>query len=246
LFCGLPACEQGGSTNQITIWATDSSSPPKSNSVTFTVTVGDCVQVSVGSNMVQAGQSACVPANLVTSVGLTNLNFSLAYTGGFLTNWNVTPSNSGIASATAQTVDPSHTQFNFAARNGRSLQGAIVLGSLCLDTLPGASAFVPLMVTNMGAAALNNSPIATLIGQQGRVVVVGPQSFLEAMLDTNSGRTLTLYGNPRVTYDLLSTTNLGVGSSWSTMSSVILTELFQTIGLGSMTNQAQFIKAVQP
>jgi hypothetical protein len=245
VFYWTPTCEQGSTTNAITIWAADSSNPPLSNSTTFTVTVGPCVEVSIGSSVVQAGQSTCVPVNLVATVGLTNLSFSLAYSSGFLTNWNVTASNSAVASAAAQSVDSSHAQFSFSVQSGQALQGKSVLGSICLDSLPGMSAFVPLTVAKIGATGPNNSPVTNVIGQMGRVVVIGPQSLLEASLGTNSSRTLTLYGNPGVSYNLLSTTNL-TDSSWITMGNVTLTDLFQTISLGSATNQMQFFKAVQP
>jgi hypothetical protein len=246
VFDWVPTCEQGSTTNLITVWATDSSSPPLSNSMTFSVIVGECVEVSIGSSVVQAGQSTCVPVNLVASVGLTNLSFSLAYPSGFLTNWNITPSNSLVTSATAQTVDASHTQFNFGVQSGQVLHGSTVLGSICLDTLPGASAFVPLAVANMGATASNNSPVTNLFGQMGRIVVIGNQSWLEGSLGTNSSRTLTLYGTPGVSYDVLSTTNLADNSSWMSMGNVTLTDLFQVISLDGATNQMQFFKAVQP
>ncbi len=245
IFAWFPTCEQGSTTNQITVWVTDSSSPPLSNSMTFTVIVGDCVQVSIGSSVVQAGQSTCVPVKLVASVGLTNLTFTLAYPSGFLTNWNVTPSNSAVSFSSAQTIDPSHTQFNFGVQSGQVLQGTTLLGSICLDTLPGASAFVPLTVVNIGAVGPNNSTATNLIGRTGRIVVIGPQSLLEASLGTNSSRTLTLYGNPGVSYNLLSTTNLADNSSWISMEKITLTDLFQIISLGGPTNQMQFFKAVQ-
>jgi hypothetical protein len=211
--------------------------------MTFSVVVGECVQVSIGSIVVQAGQSTCVPLNLVASVGLTNLNFTLSYPGGLLTNWNVTPSNSVITSAAAQTTDASHTQFSFGVQSGQVLKGITLLGSICLDTLPGASAFVPLAVCNMAAVGPNNSPVTNFIGQSGRIVVIGPQSLLEASLDTNSSRILTLYGNPSVSYELLSTPNLT--GPWLPIASVTLTDLFQNISLGIATNQPQFFKAVQ-
>jgi hypothetical protein len=244
IFFWTPTCEQGSTSNPITVWATDSSIPPLSNSMTFSVIVGECVEVSIGSNVVQAGQSTCVPVNLVATVGLTNLKFTLAYLSGFLTNWNVTPSNSAVSSSSAQTVDPSHTEFAFGVQSGQVLQGTTLLGSICLDTLPGASAFVPLSVVNLGAVGPNNSPVTNFIGETGRVVVIGPQSLLEASLDTNLNRILTLYGNPGVSYELLSTPNLAI--PWITFGNVTLTDLFQNISLGSATNQAQFFKAVQP
>ena len=49
LFRWTPACDQGSSTNIITIWATDVQYPSVSNYMTFLVTVGDCVELGVGS-----------------------------------------------------------------------------------------------------------------------------------------------------------------------------------------------------
>ncbi len=54
--------------------------------MTFSVIVNDCVEVAVGSSIVQAVAKACVCLlSLVSSVNLTNLTFELAYEGGFLT-----------------------------------------------------------------------------------------------------------------------------------------------------------------
>jgi hypothetical protein len=246
VFTWEPTCEQGSSTNLITVWATDSSKPPLSNSMTFAVIVGDCVEVSVGSSVVLAGQGTCVPVSLLTTVPLTNLNFTLAYPSGFFADWIVTPSNSSIASAAAKTVDPFHTQLNFGVQSGQVLQGASVIGLICLETMPGASAFVPLAVTNINAIASGNSPATNLLSQNGRVVVIGPQSLLEASLDASLNPLLTLYGHPGVTYDVLSTTNLLDRGSWRTLGNLTLSDLFQVISLGGATNQMQFYRAVEP
>ena len=246
IFTWTPTLEQASSTNLITVWATDSGSPPMSNSMTFSVIVGGCVEVSIGSSVAQAGQSASVPVSLVASVGLTNLSFTLAYPNGFLTNWTITPSNSVLAFAAANAVDPSHTQFYFVVQGGQVLQGSSVIGSISLDTLAGASAFVPLVVGNISAVTGNNSSVTNLIGQSGYVAVIGPQPLLEVSLGANSSRWLNLYGNPGVSYNLLTTTNLASTNSWSAAGSVTLTNLLQVINLGGATNQMQFFRAVKP
>jgi hypothetical protein len=246
IFRWTPTLERGSTTNLITIWATDSSSPPLSNSMTFSVIVGPCVEVSIGSSVAQTEMSTCVPVNVVASVGLTNLSFTLAYANGFLTNWTISPSNSVVASATANTVDPSHTQFNFGVQSGQILQGSTVIGSIYVDTLPGASAFVPLAVANISATASDSSAVTDLIGQSGRVVVVGSRPLLEPSLGINSSRLLTFYGNSGSSYHLLTATNLNAGGTWSTIQSVTLSNLSQIINLGGATNPMQFFRAVQP
>jgi len=246
VFTWTPTCEQGSSTNQITVWVTDSSNPPLSNSMTFSVIVGDCAEIAVGSNVVAGGQSACVPVNLTSSVNLTNLSFSLAYPSGYLTNWSVSPSNPAIAAAHAQTIDPSHTQFSFGILNGRALKGTTVVASMCVETLPDNSQFVPLIIANLSAIEANASSPTNLFFQSGRLVVIGAQSLLDFGPGSNRSANLTLYGNPGVSYDVLSTTNLADSSSWSTLGNFTLTDLLQVVSLGNATNQMQFFKAVQP
>jgi hypothetical protein len=187
-----------------------------------------------------------VPVNLLTTVPLTNLSFTLASPAGFLSDWTISSTNAAIASATMVEGNASLPQFSFAVQNGQVLQGASVIGSICLDTLTGAAAFVPLVVTNISAMASDNSPATNLLSQNGRVVVIGPQSMLEASLDTNSNPTLTLYGHPGVSYDVLSTTNLADGGSWATVRNTTLSDLFQVISLGSATNQMRFYRTVEP
>ena len=245
VFTWAPTCEQGSTTNLITVWAMDSSSPPRSNSMTFSVSVADCVEVSIGSSVVQAGQSTCVPVSLVTSVGLTNLNFTLDCPAGFLTNWSITSTNPVIASATVQMTNAYQPQFSFGVQSGSVLQGATVLGSVCLEAMPVSSAFVPLLVSNFSGTTSNNAPKPLSASQAGRVVLVGNQPLLEGAIGTNSHRLLLLYGNPGVSYELLSTTNIANPNSWSTLGSVTLTQLVQTASMGSATNPVQFFQAVQ-
>ena len=76
-----PSCVQGSSTNRITVWATDSGSPPLSNSMTFVVTNSDCVQVGLGSTVMQTGTTSSVPLTLISSVALTNLSFAVVLSG---------------------------------------------------------------------------------------------------------------------------------------------------------------------
>ena len=48
VFKWNPTCMEGSSTNLITVWVTDSGTPPLSSSMTFTVAFGVCVQLELG------------------------------------------------------------------------------------------------------------------------------------------------------------------------------------------------------
>ena len=75
---GGASCSQASTTNLITIWATDSYSIPLSKTVSFVVTVGQCLQLGLGSTVVQVKQTSSVPVSVISTVNLTNLSFTVA------------------------------------------------------------------------------------------------------------------------------------------------------------------------
>jgi len=245
IFQWDPACEQGSTTNLITIWATDSGNPPQSNSMSFTVTVGDCVRVSVGASAVQIGMNTCVPVNLLSTVSLTNLNFSIFTLANRFTNWAASASNPALASAAVQAADAARPQFNFAVQNGQTLLGASFLGYICVDVLPiHDSAFAPLLVTNIVATEADSTLAESVFGKKGKLVLIEGSPLLRAWRGTNSTPMLTLFGNPGITYLLISTTNLSPPITWTPFISVTMTDLFQYIYPGPATNQLQIFRAV--
>jgi hypothetical protein len=242
VFQWTPSCPDGSTTNAITVWVTDSGNPPQSNSMTFLVIVSECVEVSIGSSVVQTGDSTCVPVNLFTTVNLTNLSFTLADPWGYFTNWTFTASNAAMASATPG--GSYQTVFNVGVTNGQVLPSSSVIGTICMATFSGSpSAFVPLAPTNMAADASNNSPVTHFIGQHGTVVVIGSQSLVGGYVDTNFNRVLTVYGNPGTTYEILTTTNILDASSWSAAGAVTLSNLVLNTNVGG-TNPQQYYRAV--
>ena len=106
-----PDCAQGSTSNEITVWATDSGNPRLSNSMTFAITVGACVQLEIGSTALQAGQAGGIPVTLSSTGGLTNLSFALVFPSNYITNFTIAASNSAIASASVQTAGSSPPEW---------------------------------------------------------------------------------------------------------------------------------------
>ncbi len=246
IFRWAPACEQGSTTNLITVWAVDNGIPALSNSVSFNVTVSACVQVTVGSGAVLIGNDTSVPVNLYSTVSLTNVSFSLATLAGGFTNWGVTASNPGMVTATVQASDPSQPQFNFAVQSGHALQGASSLGTISVEALPaGNSRLAPLTINNIVATTSNNILAGPVFGQSGRLVLIAAQPLLEASLTNRSNPVLTLYGNPGSNYMVMSATNLLAPITWTTFTNFTLTTAIQFINPGPLTNQMEFFRALQ-
>ncbi len=202
-----PVCDQGSTTNLIKVWATDSGTPPMSNSVTFTVVVSECLQVSIGSTSLQIGQTSSVPVNLLSTVALTNLNFTLAFPTNYFTNWMVAASNTVVGTTTAQMPNSSNAVIGFGMKAGQVLQGPAFAGNIGFAALSNSSAFVPLAIASIQGTKLDGTLVGNTFGLPGRVVVIGNQPLLEAWMATNH-RMLTIYGNPGSSYQTLLNTNL--------------------------------------
>jgi hypothetical protein len=227
VFTWVPACSQASTTNVVTIWVTDSYSIPLSNSVSFVVVVGECLQVGVGSTVLQVGQTSSVPVSIISTLGLTNLSFTIAYPTNRFTNWVMTASNSAVGTTFVQTIDLSQTAFSVAAKHGQTFNGPGVIGTLTFKAVPGSSAFVALSPVNVVGSKTDGSAVGNPEGEAGRVVVIGPEPLLEARTGSNPARMLTLYGNPGATYALGFRTNL-LGTNWQFVWRTPMTNLYET------------------
>jgi hypothetical protein len=227
VFTWTPACAQGSTSNRITVWAADNPTPSLSNSMSFNISVGDCLQVGLGATSVQTGQSACVPLNLLSSAGLTNLAFTLAYPSNRLGSWVVTLTNPAAGTALVQVLDSAHVQISIAARTGQLLQGATSLGTICFNTSPGSSGFLQVQATSVDGSKGDGLAVGNASGQSVRLVLIGAQPLLEAWLSTNSSRMLTLYGNPGASYQIAYATNL-LGTNWQYAWRVPMSNLYET------------------
>jgi hypothetical protein len=241
-FSWTPACDQGSTTNLITIWAMDNSMPQLSNSVTFAVFVGECVQVSIGSTVMQIGTTSSVPVNLLSTVALTNLNFTVNYLSNRFENWSFTPnpSNDAIDGHTSAALDPAHAAFGFGTKSGRVFQGPALAGNVAFSAVSNSSAFLPLTIENIQGTKSDGSLAGNTVGLNGRVVVIGPQPLVEGWMATN-GRMLTLYGNPGASYQIAYNTNL-LATNWLSAWRVPMTNLAEVF-LADQTSPQLFYRA---
>ena len=242
-----PLCEQGSTTNLITVWAVDNAAPSISNSVSFNVVVGACVQVTVGSSVALTGNNTSVPVTVYSTVSLTSLNFSLAAPAGRFTNWTAASANPDTVAAAAQASDPARPQFNFTVQSGQALLGASQLGTISVHVLPaGDSAFAPLLVNNISATELNNTPLPPGFGQPGRVVLVGAQPLLEVAATNNFNPVLTLYGNPGSNYVLLTADSMLAPAEWIPVTNLTMGGTVQVVNPGAFASKMGFFRAFQP
>jgi len=208
----------------------------------FSVVVGDFLELSLGSTAVRAGQSGSVPVTMNSSAGITNVSFLLQAPDERLTDFApqlLPPDVSGSAQPSA----PNRSLIRYDAVGGQPLIGTRSLSSLAFTASSNqTSAFVPLNVSGLAAVQGNGVPVPRTISNDGRIAIVGTAPLLEALIRTNGQRTVILYGIPQMNYTLESTTSLADGVSWTIEWQGMLTNLFQVFDMGT-TNQTIFYRA---
>jgi hypothetical protein len=247
IFRWTPACGQGSSTNIITIWATDVQYPAVSNHMTFLVTVGDCVELSLGSAALQSGQDACVPVYLISSsVPLNSVEFTLQFPTNQITNLSISSTNIAVGAAIIQSSSSSQAQFSVSALSGRSLQGPANIAQICFEALGAHSGFVPLTMTGIQGTKSNGGSVGNSAGGGGQVAVLAAEPLLQAGVGTNATFILTLYGIPGSNYVIQSSSDLG-GNQWQSGTSMILSNVVNPIyvGGGGSNPPVQFYRVYQ-
>jgi hypothetical protein len=247
IFSWTPACNQGTSTNEITLWATDIEYPTVSNSMSFPIAVGDCVEMGIGSTALLTGEEACVPVNLLSSsVPLNTVEFTLQFPSNEISSLSISSTNLAVGSAVLDYASASMAEFSVSALSGRTLQGPANIANICFQASGVHSSFVPVTLTGVQGTQPNGSLVGNDSGGSGQVILVAAEPLLQAGMGTNSTFVLTLYGIPGSNYVIQSASGLR-GNLWQSNMSLILSNVVTPvyIGGGSTNPPIQFYRAYQ-
>ncbi|MEY2407977.1 MAG: hypothetical protein QOF48_647, partial [Verrucomicrobiota bacterium] len=238
-----PDRTQAPSTNLITVVATDDGSPPLSTTNVFRVTVGDFVEMALGSAVIRSGQTGSVPLNMVSTAYVTNLNSLLLTADDRLGSLGLSMLAPELGAGTLLPQGPDTSRLSLGAAPGQSLQGNRLLGEISFVGTSRQSAFVPLILDNITATRQTGGPIARTIANAGRVVIIGNEPLLEAMISTNHQRYLILYGEPGGGYVVESSPLPGGPGPWQVTWQGSLSNLSQTIQPPAATNSTIYYRA---
>lgn len=241
VFVWTPSPQYARTTNSVTVRVTDSGVPSATASQTFSIVVGDYLEVRLGQAIVLGGQTSSVPVTISTTVAATNAGFIVEVPPGRLTNFSLAAPSAPLASAQIQPLGGNRFQVRLGTLAGQNFAGEQIVSHLRFSTISNQlSAFVPLVVTNASATQVNGQAVPRAAGVDGRVVYLGAQPLLEIVRDTN--RTdLIVYG-PKPVYTIEHTPKLNP-VTWSPFWIGPLVNLHEIIPLG--TNQAGFFRAVE-
>ena len=192
---------------------------------------------------VSIGQTSSVPIYLISTVELTNLNFVVIYPAERFTNLTVWPDTNVLGTNIAS------GQFlvSFDLPADQILYGPTNVADLWFTaTTNQSSAFVPLRIMNVTGVKPDGTTVANAFGYPGRVVVVGREPLLEAILHTNRQPALIVYALPGSTNHLESKTTLDVLSTWAGSDPSVVVpsnSLFKIVEPITVTNGSLFYRA---
>jgi hypothetical protein len=246
VFSWMPACEQGGTTNIITVQVSDNGTPPLTATQTFAVTVPDCVQVSLGSTVVRAGDTVSVPMALLSTVPLSNVVMLAAYPAERFTNTTLLINPQQVAAAPLfNQPGTGLLDVGLEFQTNHTLRLSTNVVTLGFTTFSNqSSAFVWLTLPNVAAQRSDGSVVTNAYGLSGRVVVVGEEPLLEALRAPSNQVSLLQYALPDSAIGLQWTTNVA-GSGWQPSPSVTQTNLVQAAGSFTPSFPVLFFRALR-
>jgi hypothetical protein len=240
-----PVCVQGGSSNVITVLATDDGCGSLSSAQSFAVFVTECLQTGLGNTVGAAGGGGCVPVSLESSFGLTNFIFTVSVPPGRFTNFTVNALAPEVGSATVVSLGTTQAVVTLVPQPGQLLRGPKQFAEVCFSLLPNqTSAFVRMEVKDILGLRENGTPIGNTSGQPGRTVVVSEHPLLECVHGTSGQPNLLLYARPGWTCAIEERASVQPGVVWSETARLTVTNLVSPLPLAG-TNSTGYYRAVR-
>ena len=238
-----PLPSQAGSTNLLTVQASNAGPPPLSDSESFLAVVGDYASLNLGSGSVQVGGDICLPLTLVSSAALTNLNFTLAYPSNRLGGMTVTPALGQIARISTVPLDAAHFAISLQTAPGTWLQGTQQLATLCLAALTNQfSGLAPVQLTLVAATESSGLTPPTLASASASIAVLAGLPFLTLAQTDSLQAEVTLYGNLGSAYILQASPSLA--GPWTPVSGLVLTNYEQSVLEHEPASGTGFFRAI--
>ncbi len=201
--------------------------------------------IGVGTTTMRAGQTASVPITLNSQSPLVGLSFTLNFPTNLFSAISAQPVSPAVGAASLKVLSPTSVRLTFSAAPGMDLQGNQQIAQLNFTAVSNQpSAFVPLAAdlplgTNATPAVTNAFSL-----QSGRVIIVGPQPLLDMQL-VGGSRNLVLYGIPGGSYQIQSSTNVGLDGAWRNFTRVPMTNLSQVFPNLDPAQSSVFFRAYQ-
>ena len=215
----------------------------QANQVTFGALY---TSVTLGTNAVLAGTAGNIPIMVSSGSSLGNISFILNLPTNLFTSLSVVGASPLLNSATLQTLSSNQVQLAFIAANGFSLLGNQQIAQLNFTTSSNdSSAFVQLQPQSIQATNPNPATPISFLANQGEIVIVGPESLLQASVGAGGIRNLALYGIPWASFEIKYSTNIADPKGWKDLMRVPMTNIVATFSGLNMNMPTVFYRAYQ-
>ena len=243
LLSWCPELANANSTNEINVIITDLANPAADTHETVVIAVSDFLKITLATVPVQCGQTASLPLHALASENVAYLTINLNWPGASLLNPTLT-FNAPFSAGTLQNLG-NHLLIQLWCTNGAALASLNSIGQINFQAAAGqTSAFVDLPVTSALANRADGSTFSNIATAAGEVAIIGENPLLRALTNPDQSRTLTLYANPGITYQLQSSTNLAPPVVWQPLQEVAPTNILQSVDLDSK-NPVVFYRLMQ-
>jgi hypothetical protein len=223
-----PTWAQAGTTNLITVRVSDSSVPPLSAARTFTVSVGNAIQPTLGSLVVSLSQPGGSAVAFVASCPVTSLSFVLDSPAGWAGNLTVQSALPQSVVVSQYPPGAIHSLVTLRMVDGSELPAGQPIARISFAAqYQMGSNFGWLNASRVAATQTDGQPVPVALGGVGEMVFVGLDSLVEARMGSNGLRNFVVYGPYGSSYMVESTTNLNGQVIWHDEYSLTMTGLSQ-------------------
>ncbi|PWU16765.1 MAG: hypothetical protein C5B50_12740, partial [Verrucomicrobia bacterium] len=244
----VPGAFTAGTTNVVQIVITNNGVPPLVSTQTFLVSIPDFVGPGIGPAATRTGQPVCLPLNLFTSTGLTNVQLIVNVPATGFTNWSVGLLSSALCAGSVQSLNSTQLLVNLSACQGHALlSSGQAIANLCLDVetnLISQFVYIPIAVTQ--AERADSSFVANVGTGYGRLVVVADKPLLELLGQATNTASLTLYGIQSSTNIVEATHSLSQPIFWQPIWQNLITNLVNPIAVPTGGSNSMFFRAKIP
>jgi hypothetical protein len=203
----------------------------------------------LGSPIVRAQSSVCVPLELAASSPPSTISFVLQAPIGNLSNPVLTTEECWTGTLTPQ-VD-SAWLVKLENTCGRVAMGSKTIGSICFTTISQPSAFVPFTFDTLAVTNSDNSQPSVVHFVGTRAVVIAGEPLLDSWLNTSQQRMVTVYGVPGKTYEIRYSSEIksvNDFSIWTPLSNISIPATFSSslpLGASLSTAPQLYLRAVE-
>jgi hypothetical protein len=247
----VPPCNYGSTTNPVTVWVTDATQTNLSDSLTFNLVVTECIEPQLGTLILPVGQRGRLPVHLISSELLTNLSMTLHLPVGHLEDPSVEVHETAtnfVESATVEQMTNLLHLINLAAYTNTWMHGTQEVAWLYITAATNQpSGFHTVLISDFIGTQPDGTRLTNLNSQVGRVVVVGDEPLLEAVMSTNREPLLIVYGYYGTTNTLEAKTALQGVEPWRPVGQAVIptTNLLEVLDNVVGTNRTIYYRALR-